>query len=493
MKNSTHFICLLSLLFTYTGLKAQVADVKKVVTKSKEAKVEIKGIAPAYIGLEIEFFQIADYISQKEVLLGRGLVAKDSTFRTSFMIEETQKIFVKVGIEKSFLYVEPNASYTLFLASKTPEVKGLQADLDFRFLGLDETDINYKILDYIKWEDQFLGLNYVPKSGVTDKFMKALDTFKMNVQTYYEKDTSHYFKTYIRFSIAGLDNLEFKGARNKFEKYDFYIHMAPVSYDNDAYMKYIGNYYKKYVSMVSNDINESIYQGVLASSPQKVMKAMGKDYTLVNLRLRELIMLKGLSEIYYAGDFPQTNILQILDSVSKFALFEKNKIVASNLIERLTELSLGSRAPDFAITTVRKDVRMLSSYKGKHLYISFFDPFSVNSASELTLLKALHKRYNGYVEFIMIVKYSDQVMPEEYANLPWDVHQVSDVSDLLKKYKVVTFPSYVFISPQGAILGAPALKPSPNGKGETIDNLFYKLAAAIEYEKKQQNTGLPQR
>jgi hypothetical protein len=451
----------------------------------------IKGIAPAYIGLEIQFFQIEDYISQKEVLLGTAIVGQDSLFKTTILIDCTQRINVKVGRAKGYMYAEPKANYGLYLKNRSSEVKGLQADLNISFLGLDQTDINYKILDYTDWENRFLSRNYIPVAGSNFDFMKVLDTFKTKVEDFYAKDSSDFLKQYVKFSLANLDNLEFEGARNKFEKYDFYVKFADIYYENDVYMRYINSFYKKFIPMATNAVNQAMYKGTLASSPKLIMQAMGKDYCLDNLRLRELIMIKSLTEVYYTGDFPQTNILEVLDSVAKFALFEKNKIIAKNCMDRLTELNPGSNAPEFGVTTFRKEVKTLKSYAGKHLYISFVDQNAATTISEIKLLESLQRKYGAYVQFLTIVKPTKDSPLKMLSDLPWDVYYATEVSSILSKYKIVTFPSYVFIDAMGDIVSAQALKPSPNAKGDNIDKVFFSLATLIEYDKNKDNTGKP--
>ena len=123
---------------------------------------------------------------------------------------------------------------------------------------------------------------------------------------------------------------------------------------------------------LSFKVYNDVYLGVLKSSPTLIMKALSGEYYLMNLRLREMMMVNMLSDVFYTGDFPQSNILTIMDSVSNHAMFEANKVVSKNLRNRLLELVPGGRAPDFMFTTNDGAVKTLGSYANKHIYLHFF-------------------------------------------------------------------------------------------------------------------------
>ena len=109
--------------------------------------------------------------------------------------------------------------------------------------------------------------------------------FKTNVEKAYKQDTSQFFKTFVRFTIAGLDNVNHSAERNRYEKHDFYIKHTPVQYHNDAYMSYVVKFYQEMIPRLSAATNEAVYTGVLKSSPTEVMKALGTEYTMINLRV----------------------------------------------------------------------------------------------------------------------------------------------------------------------------------------------------------------
>ena len=447
--------------------------------------ITLKGVAPAYVGSSIEVYEIADYFSNIQTLIASSTVKEDSTFSLTFNASLTQKIIIKSKNNRGFIFVQPGGSYNVFVPEKDKyePYKPTGNSIQVGFFELDSTDINYKILGFEQWMYHFIGNNYYRKNIEPHVFSENLDHFKADVEKAYEKDTSTYFKTHIRFSIAGLDNIQTSTERGRDEKHDFYIKYTPVQYNNEVYMSYISKFYQNLIPRLSNDVNQSVYEGVLQSSPTLIMKALGRDYTLINLRIRELIMIKSLSEIYHSSQFPQANVATILDSLSNKCLFKANQEIAKNLITRITTLVPGAKAPDIMFIEEGKNTKTLYSFKGKHLYIHFFDPESQRSEQEIPVLIDVFSRYSDVIQFVSVYKKTNPLSEsanELIQSVPWDVYGMSELSSLWKNYRIEAYPQYTLIDAAGYCVASPALGPNPNGQYETIDKTFFYLKRALE-------------
>lgn len=447
--------------------------------------VKIKGFAPSFVGQSVTLSEVEDYLSMKESTLASGTVQADSTFNLLFEVKEIQKVIVRIGNNKSQLYIQPNGNYTILFPEKDQYSVYRPAgnDVEITFFDLDSTDINYHILGFNRWLDNYLALNYSDHKKNPVEFAKRMDDFKEAAQKYYAKDTGTYIFDYVRFTIANtIDNIQQQSNRNRYEKHDFYLKYQPVAYQNDAYMTYFKVFYKGMMPTIPMEVNNRVYLGLLKNSPTLIMNALGKEYTLKNARIRELVMISMLSELYYSPDYPQTNIISVLDSIQKNALFEAHKSIASNMISRLTEANNGGKAPQFIVTKGDGNKLGLEDFKGKYLYLHFFDPNSEKNKMELDILKELHKKYGNNVAFLSICKGSmvnNQSM-KILNQIPWDIGAVDDLSAIFSHYKVATFPNYVLIDPYSYIVQAPALGPMPNSLYQTIDRVFFEIQKALK-------------
>jgi hypothetical protein len=471
----------LLILLVVISAQTTYSQVSKTVT--------INGYAPTYVGQTITLHEIEDYFSNKETTIASAIVQSDSTFSATFLIQETQKISILPAKNKAFLYIQPGATYDIYLPEKDlfepyrPEGNAIEVT----FFSLDSTDINFKILQFQRWSDEFISSYYHLKNIQPIEFAKKLDEFKEIVEKEYKlRDTSEsnstepkqYFKTFVRFSIAASDNIQFAADRNRYEKHDFYIKFAPVSYRNDAYMNYITKFYDKMIPRLSMETNNRVYLGVLKSSPTLIMRALGAEYTLINMRIREIVMVKALAEQFYTNDFPQTNILTILDSVANHSLFEANGKIARNLIDRLGEMVPGGKAQDFVLKNDKNDIKTLGNFRRKYLYLHFYDPTSSNNVQELGPLKQMYENYKEDINFITIYPdkvYDSLVFAKNIQTIPWEKFRTDNSNPIWNNYKIQTYPSYVLIDGLGYVVAAPALGPMPDGSYQTIDKTFFMI------------------
>jgi hypothetical protein len=453
-----------------------------------EKSITIYGFSPAYVGKTVEILKVEDYFSYKEALVSSTVVGKDSTFTLELKENTTQKLIVRCNKNSAFLYVQPQGLYEVYL----PERDQYDAyrpggnTVELSFYNLDSTDINYKILAFQRWEDQFLGTYFYTKKVNGVEFSMQLDKFKANVEKAYTGDTNSFFKTFVKFSLASLDDIQQAGARNRYEKHDFYLKFSPVSYENDIYMEYVSKFYKNLVSRLSFETNNRVYLGVLKSSPTRVMTALGGEYSLVNLRIREMVMVKMLSEVYFNGDFPQSNILTIMDSVANYAMFEGTKVIAKNLKNRLLELVPGGKAPDFVLTSPDESKQTLASYAKKYIYFHFYDPSLLENRIEMALLAAMHVKYGKEIQFITIYKNKPHFSEEERKSMEWihwDAFALEEDNPIFQDYQIYSYSSYALIDGYGYVVASPALGPRPNGEGVTIERTF----SAIQKMKASEN------
>ena len=441
--------------------------------------VTIKGIAPSYIGSTIKIYSISDYLSKYENIITSSQIKSDSTFSITFDIKETQKIIIECKNNRGFLFIQKGGLYNIFLPRKDKydPYRKTGNNIEISFIELDSSDINYKILGFQRWIDRFIGNNFYIKNIKPKKFAENLEKFKLNVEKAYKNDNSNYFKTHVKFSIASLDNIQTLSERNRYEKHDFYIKHSPIEYKNEAYMSYISDFYQNMTPIFSEGVYNKLYKGIMKSSPKLIMIALGGDYTLINLRIRELVMINILSEEYNKNNFPKKNIENILDSLSNKSLFKAHENIAKNIKYRITKLLPGSKAKEIIFKEEGKssEVKIVNS-QGKHIYIHFFNPESEENKKELLILNELFLKYNNYIKFISIYK-KDYSMSKDskmiIEKIPWNIYGISESNSIWEDYQIKNFPQYTLIDGTGHIVASPALTPKPNGNYETIEKTFF--------------------
>lgn len=449
----------------------------------------VSGYAPAYIGQSVVLYEFEDFLSQLPRKIAETTVQPDSTFTTTFFVSSIQKVKIFAGNDFFFQYVTPGMEYSLLINDRTPygEYRPAGNEVEFFLLGLDSSDINFKIIDFEDMVVKFIQRHYSTKSAASSEFVQKFERWKTLLQEEFKSDTCAYFKTYVKYAVAGIDNMAFVGARNRYEKFDFYIRNEPVWYDNDRYMEYVLNYFSNYHQQIDEKINTQFYLGVIAASPSLLMNALGKDYALSNFRMREIVMLKMLADVYHDKEFPQTNVIVILDSLVRKSIFPETEVMATNLRKRLTTLSPGSRLPDFHLS-IENTIKSKSDYSGKHLYIQVLQASSDKSLADLPLMRPLLEKYGSATNFLTVVMVEDEKDIIDFKGkhgITWDATFIKKENVFIEKMVVATFPHYILVDQYGYVVAAPALSPRPNNQYDTVERSLFQIKKIRDREEQK--------
>ena len=448
--------------------------------------ISIRGVGSYYKNSPIELLVIDDYITHKEVVLQTSKVDSVGYFEFKFKNIPTQKLVIRSKKNSSFIYVQPGGKYLITLPEKNEyDEKNENGNfVDVVFYQLDSTDINYKILNFDRWLEKELGEFYHLKKVKTEEYEKKYESLKKKADNFAKKDTNLFFLYHVKFSLAEMDDLEAVSSSLRIQNYAKWFHKLPIYYRNDSYMNYFNIFYENLLVYLKNSQKDMLYDAVINRSPTLAMKALGDEETLKNIQVRELALIKLLYEQCYDKRYPKTNLLFMLDSIRLRSRFADHRKVASNSIDRVTELSIGSRFPEFQLFSQNGDTLSTEKLEGKHVYLHFFDPTDDNCMKELQPLVKLHNTYGDYIQFISIqVKKTNST--DRNLKLPWPTISISEEDNFIKSSKIKIFPTYILLDATANIVAIPALKPVPNSEYQTIEPLFFQIKRAITGERRR--------
>jgi peroxiredoxin len=448
--------------------------------------ISIRGVGSYYKNSPIELLVIDDYITHKEVVLQTSKVDSVGYFEFKFKNIPTQKLVIRSKKNSSFIYVQPGGKYLITLPEKNEyDEKNENGNfVDVVFYQLDSTDINYKILNFDRWLEKELGEFYHLKKVKSEEYEKKYESLKKKADNFAKKDTNLFFLYHVKFSLAEMDDLEAVSSSLRIQNYAKWFHKLPVYYRNDSYMNYFNIFYENLLVYLKNSQKDMLYDAVINRSPTLAMKALGDEETLKNIQVRELALIKLLYEQCYDKRYPKTNLLFMLDSIRLRSRFADHRKVASNSIDRVTELSIGSRFPEFQLFSQNGDTISTEKLEGKHVYLHFFDPTDDNCMKELQPLVKLHNTYGDYIQFISIqVKKTNST--DRNLKLPWPTISISEEDNFIKSSKIKIYPTYILLDATGNIVAIPALKPVPNSEYQTIEPLFFQIKRSITGERRR--------
>ncbi len=364
------------------------------------------------------------------------------------------------------LYVESGETYQLICDSIFPGKDYLpfynQQQLRVNNISEPEPALNSLIsyFDYL-YED-FIANNF--ETIYRSHKASIIDGFVYQVDSLFSSYRHEFLQNYIQYKVASLklSVATFK----KEEIFNIYLNDQQVFYNNPEYMNFFHQFFNNYISGYNNHFisREDLYATINKQfSYPAMLDSLGKDTLLRNEKLRELVLIKTLKELFYNPEYSKANINNMLEQLKEKSKFEKHRDIAANTMFQLTRFEQGFPAPDFKLPTLDGDSISLDYYKGKPVYLSFMTTWSYACLGEFELLNALFEEYGNSIHFVTISLDKNQEIVNRFCEdkgYYWDFLYNGSNYDLILDYDIKTFPMFVLIDRHGKMFEYAAFKPS---------------------------------
>jgi len=446
--------------------------------------VTITGNDTSYSNEELIFYTYTDYISQNEKELCRFKVQPNGNFSCSFNINETIQAYIYLNVFKGLIYFEPNRNYEIVLPPKTLKTVEEEYNPYFKeyeiYLGIsnsDENELNYLIKKFDNQYDIHLKKIFYNVKGLGEK--SKIDSIIIKINKDFLGVSNKYFTDYKNYKFAYLKYLEYQQNIKIITK-RFFLN-RPILYNNSAYMYLFNQVFENYLSLYSktkeggNIINDII----LSKSVSKLKKTLGRNITLSNDTLKELVILKGLHDAFYSGNieelvcFPKPQLLQTLDSLKILTKVPIHIDIAKNIRKKATNLMVGTDAPFFQLYNLSNHLKKNTDFNGKYLYLHFAATWSYPCVNEFEIINNFYSKYKNDVEVVTIFADKDISVINSFLSehdYKWTFLYCKENSEVLKTYNVKTYPTYFLIDPNGTFV----LSPSP-GITEHFEEIFSRI------------------
>jgi len=434
---------------------------------SQSQQVKITGTAPGAEGKRIEVITYSDLITFQEKTIAGSLVDSTGNFTLTFNLEQTVYANLSIDFHRVDLFIQPSRSYNINIAPMNyNEMKEINpflqsAKLEIAFAKDDPSELNSLIRAFDSLYNGFLLQNF--NALYRDRNKSKLDSFRMKVVTTFYVAKDPYFVNYGKYKIASL--VQLCQSMNQAEIGKMYFANAPVLYENVEYMDFFNQYFSRYITATCRSLKFTDYNTILNGQEgyKRMMKALEADSTLKKIQLRELVMIKGLMEMYHTTGYNQEKIIALLGSVTDESKFPENKQVARNMIRVLTKLRVGSAAPGFKLKDKMQKEVTLADFKGKPVVLNFWTTYCQGCITEMDRMKPIYDKFRDQVSFISISADKDFSKMLFFVNLKsdfvWNFLHIGDDHNLLKEYDVKSYPLFVLIDKDGNIVQYPAELP----------------------------------
>lgn len=431
--------------------------------------VTIRGKANAvHYGKPIQLLTYQDYFSQLRVTEDLDTVGNDGFFELNTHTKTTRPIFLKIGNLIGRLYIRPDYVYGVTFPS-IPDAINYDTEaevfIDIGVIGNDSTELNAQIIDYADQYNQlFIGKQneFLNKS----KIIKRIDSLSSLCQKRYKKNEDAYFKSYLAYSLAGLNVNVGRG-------FDFlmtnYITNKPIDYSHFEYAEFFNACFSGYLNaLASAKPGRTLYHIINVQANYAALNAFAKTSKyLQNDTLRELVIIRNLWEFYYSAEFVPNAVATILSQLHQATTIEAHKQISLNMLLHISKMRAGDKAPNFMARTKTGTIANSEQLKNQWVYLNFFATSNLGSLREMGKIAAIKKKFGDKVTFISICLDDSLKTYKQYLfknpKYDWSIwyYNTDNLAKTVKElYQVVGTEAYFLINPFGNLAQSPALSPS---------------------------------
>jgi peroxiredoxin len=441
--------------------------------------VKINGSAKSYQNKEIGVWVYRDYISNLEKQLTFSQIDSLGNFTLEFEIKEIQYVTLKIDKHIASMYVEPNEVYEVMINppdSNTYHNPNLEQDVKIAIKLESKKEINALTIDYDKRFDNFLTSQYPAFVSRTPK--GKIDSFKISMVEFYSKVQNDFFKNYITYSIAALEEKTYSSRKKLYAEY---LHNKPILYNHPEYFLFFNTFYKNYLQNYSSSKKELAISYLINKhcSIDGVMNILKKDAFLENDTLRELVLIKGLYESYYDGAFAKDSIVKMLEQLNKMSLLPEHKLITQNILNSFSKLRPGLQAAFFELPDKTGITHSLDELRSKkYVYIVFFQTTCTACLQQMKVISSFKKKYGKQIEFVGICEDAKMKTFKEFCiknpQYDWQLLFDNTGNSLKTNYELRSYPTYFLINPDGKFVQVPA-----DGPEDYIDRTFSDITKPV--------------
>lgn len=445
----------------------------------KAQNLKIEGWGNNIQGKTIRFIATEDNISGLENEICRKTLSKeDSSFSFSLLIDHT--CMMRLQIESfSFSFIAQKGGYYKlhilpfdFNIADSINTLFYEVPLSVTIDSSNDNNLNQTIWTIDSIADNFMSQNtkqllfyHDKKAFASLQSMLALkeDSIAAKDKTLAQKYISDY-KTYTLAGVAYCSKIQ--NPRNLTYSY---LSSKPILYENTAYMNCFKTIYSNYFSLGNSHLSTKTLERWLTNNNYfSLIDSLGIDTLLKNEVFRELVFLQGMKECLFNSPYDALLVKNLIEKFSYQTKFPQHKTIANNLLTLYQrEASSNVASPSFNLKNIKGEDISLDKYKGKPLLISFVKLNDIASLREINLMAAFADSVGNTINFLTIAcdrtmdaLYNFQVNTKRGASYKWDFVHFGGQWDLLEKYNVRVFPTFVLIDKDGTIIQNPMKAPS---------------------------------
>ena len=435
----------------------------------KIAPVVIHGYADFAVGEEVRLIAYEDLITYTPKVVSSDMVDKNGAFELSYATPEVRLVQLEIRTSRAEFLVEPSKKYD-FTISMDADLFNFFRPQDYDgFLQVENEndnpqDLNRRVNYFSDYYNYAFNRYFFPI--VYDRDEAARDSLMAIMRQKFEirYNPFDFYQSYVFYGISQLDRIYWQKETKKL--YQKYLDNDYILYNNPNYMEFFDSFYDDYVFSSLKINRENVLISINDSVNYRMLfNELGRDEFLVNERIRELVIIKNLGQLYLNHpEFDKANILKLLEELQQTTHFVEHKPLITNMINFVKKFSDNQLVKNVKLKEPNGKDFLLNKLNGKWTYLHFFRTDCLECVRELVLIREIQEKYKDSLRCVGVCldfdKYQLQNFLNKYPQFDWEFVHFNQQYQWLNNLEVNSLPDYILLSPEGKIfnryLPAPA-------------------------------------
>lgn len=449
-------------------------------------KSVLSGKASDYSTKEITFYTIPDPVLRQKLELASTKVATDGTFSVTLPISQTIEIYADLEKYCGTMVVEPGKNYTIilppFLLRNSNEAHSSYfkpAPYWFGLSGTDNGDLNLALRSFVTEFNIETVKNTVPIYQNQSK--EVVNDIIERLEHKYSTNQNEYFKILKRYYFAELEYVV--NQRTPEIVIQKYFAAKPIQIHHPIYQRAFETIFTDFLRKQSLNIqNREIVSITNSGNYLELVKFFeNRGY---KKEFAELVVLKGLNDGYYSGNFAKEGVMKAIEMAHTETTTPLLQTIANQIKRKLSQLAVGEKAPAIKLSNQNKSTVTLDQFRGKFVYLLFFNSKSSDCRAELDSIVSLEKKLRQVLRVVSVAvddDFENAVKLWKTKGYQWELLNGSKQKQLIINYNASITPAFYLIGPNGELKLSQAPSPSYG-----FEPLFLKIFRDFNF-KQQRN------
>lgn len=429
-----------------------------------QSKISGKALFAPNLTMRINTYD--DLVSYKITNLKTIEIDKNGNFEFELNLRQPTYVFFIINSIHGQLLMEPNKNYKLEFSVDSiypnpTEIPVTEIPMWVEIMEPKSNNLMTFVVDLEETIEKFLSRDNNFSKIYYARSVETLQLLKDNLEEKFGHINHPYFKTYLRYRFAQVNLIQC--SKMSLEIYNDYFTDIEIYYNNLAYMQFFNEFFTRYIQSANSSIpKDKLYELINETGKYfELLDYLGKDPLLINEMIRELVLIKNLSEMYNILGTNQSNIILLLLKLSETTKFDEHRIIANNMIDFLVKQSVGNIPVAKNLKDLSGNVVSIDKYLGKPLYIQFFSVDCADCITEMFAIQKVKKDFEGKIQFISVSL--DINIPKLYhfvnrfPQFDWPILSFGNHYEWIEAYDIYAFPAQVLLDAEGKIIQYPAM------------------------------------